>query len=808
MRKLEIKTVINEFYKINFPLLIVIASLRIFEYCTTTIRFDLTSGIIKILAACLWFDVATWLTYSLSFFLLFALLFFISKNAAKVVLFIIYLLFIAVYVSLLITFAERTVPFDHEVFLRNAHDMLETVLSVIAVKYVYVMVLAISLAGFILLNKYVFSQIQINHKIVIGLLIIGACLFFTPRYAIPQNKNFKQFQEYYVVVNKMQYFVSDVADYLRTRKNSDFSKDNKNGIAKEIACYQQLNNQHIFVEKEYPFLHLTQIKNVLKDYFRESDTLPNVVIIIYESLSHDFSGNGASAGSFTPFLDSLSEHSLAWYNMLSNAQGTFGSAPSILGSLPFGQSGFAQQSQMPNHLTLVSILKEHNWQANYFSGSHIDYDNFGGFMRKQKVDFMSVTFPEKYKSMQVGNEDWVKYYPDDELYKYSLEVLDSIKKQPYISAYLTVTTHSPFIYFDKKKYERLFEDELKKRNIPEKQKNYLLKYKEMFGSVLFGDNALRNYFAAFKKRKDFSHTIFVITGDHHSDFFPRRNEIDLFNVPLIIYSPLLKKAQRFESVNCHFNIAPTLLSLLVGNYHLTYYPKYVSWLGDELDTCKTFRNIHHIPFMLSNRDIDNYLFEDYFIDKDELFKIKPGLELESIDDLDLIHKYKAIRENFKLVNYYSCSQNKLYPAPGNEASIKAAEFYKFEEPQEQNINEKQEFFEKIKDYKLPRNASRILVHISFDAKIDTSQLYELPLLSISLKGQTGDKELFSSVKNIYQFFNEKHRSANWLKFDDEDIINLNAKLSPDGFRISIKIWNRYLTSMKIKNLAIKFRKVE
>jgi hypothetical protein len=401
----------------------------------------------------------------------------------------------------------------------------------------------------------------------------------------------------------------------------------------------------------------------------------------------------------------------------------------------------------------------------------------------------------------------VKYYPDDELYQYSIEVLDSIRKQPHISAYLTVTTHSPFIYFDKKKYEQLFEYELKKRNIPEKQKDYLLKYKEMFGSVLFGDNALRNFFAAFRKRKDFNHTIFVITGDHHSDFFPRRNEIDMFNVPLVIYSPLLKKAQRFESVNCHFNIAPTLLSLLVGNFHLQFYPKYVSWLGDELDTCKTFRNIHHIPFMLSNRNIDNYLYDNYFVDKDALFKIKANLELERIQDAGLVNKYIAIRENFKMVNYYACAQNKLYPS-GNDANVTSSEFYKVEELPEQNISEIQEFYDKIKDYKLPRNASRILVDISFDAKFDTSHFFELPLLSTTLKGQNSDKELFSSVKNIYQFFNEANRSADWQKFNDEDIINLNNKLSPVGSRISIKIWNRYFTSMKIKNLKIKLAKVE
>jgi len=79
------------------------------------------------------------------------------------------------------------------------------------------------------------------------------------------------------------------------------------------------------------------------------------------------------------------------------------------------------------------------------------------------------------------------------------------------------------------------------------------------------------------------------------------------------------------------------------------------------------------------------------------------------------------------------------------------------------------------------------------------------LLSTILKGQTDNKEFFNSVKNIYQFFNEAHRSVDWSKFEDEDIININNNQSPNGFKICIKIWNRYFTEVgKIPSSKKKF----
>jgi len=53
-------------------------------------------------------------------------------------------------------------------------------------------------------------------------------------------------------------------------------------------------------------------------------------------------GEGAEYGGFTPYLDSLTTKSLYWENFLSNTGRTFGVLPSLLGSLPFGKSGFME----------------------------------------------------------------------------------------------------------------------------------------------------------------------------------------------------------------------------------------------------------------------------------------------------------------------------------------------------------------------------------------------------------------------------------------------------------------------------------
>jgi hypothetical protein len=394
-------------------------------------------------------------------------------------------------------------------------------------------------------------------------------------------------------------------------------------------------------------------------------------------------------------------------------------------------------------------------------------------------------------------------YPDDALFERSIQVLDSIHKTPYLSVYLTVTTHSPYIFDQSKQYEKLFEQVMEKRKLPESKRRNLRIYKPLWASFLFTDNCLRNFFASYSKRKEFKNTIFIITGDHHHGFYPTRNEIDDYNVPLFIYSPLIIKPVKFNSVNSHMNITPTILSYLKDSYHLKYYPRYVSWLADELDTCRTFRNIHRIPFMLTNRDITDYLADNYYVGE-ELYKLTPGLNLQSVEDDEELARITKIRENFKFINSYVCQNNKLFPASENIYDAKPQELKTYVFAQEHNIPQHEIYNFLVKDFRPPNDIKKVVIEVSFSLKFDPTQRELLPHLLTYIYSDDNKKELLSSSKNTYEFVSVPKSKDEWSVYKDEDLFDLSNYPDTNGHILKVAFYNHDEINMKIKDLTIKF----
>ncbi|MGG2305080.1 hypothetical protein ACE4Z6_27035, partial [Salmonella enterica] len=84
----------------------------------------------------------------------------------------------------------------------------------------------------------------------------------------------------------------------------------------------------------------------------------------------------------------------------------------------------------------------------------------GGFIRAQGTDFLLSHYPSKYKEMGIGEEGWSMGYPDDALFERSFEVMDSIRHTPYLNIYHTGTTHMPYLFEQKKEYEKKFDEKL------------------------------------------------------------------------------------------------------------------------------------------------------------------------------------------------------------------------------------------------------------------------------------------------------------------------------------------------------------
>jgi len=794
---------ITLFYRLTLPVLPVFILLRIYEYYTATSKLNVNCSKLLIWIWSLVYDVYTWFFLCLILILPFAILWFIKPKIAKWFALIINGIIILCCFSLQVVYSERLTPFDHEFFIRSSSETWETLLSVLGGRTMLILPVIFYIAGYYLLYNFYFSKRQIHRAIPISFVVLGLVAIIFPNQIKQNPKKFCQMTDYYSAVNKIRYWTTDSYTFLYNKKFNNLNNLSQQEIDKEIEFYQSINHFR-WVDKEYPFLHFDDSKNVLKDYFNESTTQPNIVIIIYEGLSRDFSGPDAECGSWTPFLDSLSEHSLSWYNCLSTAQGTFGSLPALTGSLPFGNKGFTLMTQPPEHISLIKILKKNNWNAFYFIGGTVNFDNFGGYMRLQGIDYISNHFGKKYKPMGPDESGWTLGYPDEALFSKSLDVLDSIKSQKYLSVYLTLTTHTPFIFDEKEKYEKLFEAELQKRKISDAQKSQLRKFSPMFSSFMYSDNAMRNFFARYKNRPEFKNTIFIIAGDHHHFYYPTRTMIDDYNVPLVIYSPLLKKAQRFESVNSHFNITPTVLALLKGNYHLQYYPRVVSFIGDVLDTCRTFRNIHHLPFMLTSRDINDYLYDDYYIVDGMLEKLKPGLNLDDIDDNVLTAKYKRILDNFKILNNYVCQNNKLYPESENIYDNTFEMLAQMQNDSLIKLTPNSLDYKTIATYKPPSGLTKIKIEISFEIRFKKAEREEIPQIITSISSKDEKTRYLKSNKEIREIIDITKTDNDWTKYVDEDIFDIQPYNKKGECSIKVELWNLFNLNTDIRNFKIKY----
>jgi uncharacterized sulfatase len=61
-------------------------------------------------------------------------------------------------------------------------------------------------------------------------------------------------------------------------------------------------------------------------------------------------------------------------------------------------------------------------------------------------------------------------------------------------------------------------------------------------------------------------------------------------------------------------------------------PEVATWLGEGLDTVKTFRNVHQYPLKQVKSELRNYISGLFFIDGEQLFKISPNMYIEPIEN--------------------------------------------------------------------------------------------------------------------------------------------------------------------------------
>jgi lipoteichoic acid synthase len=767
------KPALPQFFRISLSLLITICCIRFYEYYAVASKLFIEHPY-KYELAGLFYDAWIWLIFSSLLLLLFLPLRAVNKRIAVVVLHVLNVLFLLCYVALIITFSERNTPFDHEFFTRSAHDTIVTTKQMMSSSWLIFAPFILYLLLYFILYVKIIRDVSLRRPMVIAagaVALLSVCFI---KYFNPSPSWFNNVSGYYLTSNKMSFWLQDSYRYLTKNHSGGDYKMNSAALEKEIKFYQQ-NQPFTFTSMEYPLLHEDKENDVLGPFFNLQSSPPNIVILVVEGLSRDFSGDNAYAHSFTPFLDSLSKQSLVWDNFLSTAPGTFAAHPAISGSLPYGKKGFSIMNVMPDHLSLIKILKRNGYFTNFMIGFNPDFDNMGGYIRQQGTDFILSHYPSKYKEMGVGEEGWSMGYPDDALYQRSFEVLDSLHPSPYLNIYHTATSHMPYLFEQKATYNKLFDKKMKTINVSPAIKRTLIETKKVLTTFMFADDCIKKFFADYTKRPDFKNTIFFITGDHHIGSFPSTGAIDDYHVPLIVYSPMLKKPQKFLSVNSHNNIAPTITSLLLKNYSLPYHPKEVHWLADVMDTATTFRNIQSMPFMAWSREISDYIYKDYLLSGEELYKLTPNLLQVPVDN-DSIKKHLArLRENFKMINYYVCENNKVYPnkqvaLPGEKELLK-----EFNDPSAKLIYSKSSDTSLTADFKVPEGYRYLYIEAEGKVNMPGAYVDEHPTLRFALIDNTANQRnyLYYTEREIVTLSKNEFVPKQWNNISLNDMFTLD-----------------------------------
>lgn len=512
-------------------------------------------------------------------------------------------------------------------------DIQTTVVSSGSISVSAVISFVMMLVVFTMLNRYFYDR-NIFYRITLGKslsgLVVCFALIFAPWQADAENYDLET--ERSLASNKL--FI--LLDEIRKAK----------GATPGVLA---------ITPGSYPLLHTVNYSGNLSPYLNTPKNYPNIVVIIVEGLGRDFMGPDAVYGGFTPFLDSLAGHSLFWKNAVSNAGRTFGAPPSILGSLPYGDNGFMNYgTAMPHHQTLISMLKPYGYRSNFFYGGNPNFDNLDLFLEYQKTDhFVNQTsFPTSIKQ-KANISSWG--LADRDVFRYATTVL-SEGKAPRLDLYLTLSTHEPFVCPDTTIAAQA-NAELNARPASA-AKTLMLENRNIFQCLRYTDHAIRELIQAYSKRPDFNETLFVITGDHRLIPMPSDNRLKRFHVPLMIYSPLVRKPVMFASMGSHSGITPTLLGWLSHGFNINF-PEEMPFLSDELTTDTTFGSTLQLAISRNKGVLSDYLDGTYYLSDDRLYEIGDNLEITPVQNESKRHSLRAKLADFQARNRYACDSNRV-----------------------------------------------------------------------------------------------------------------------------------------------------
>lgn len=713
-------------------------------------------------------------------------------------------------------YCNLTMPLDHVILVYSLEDLKTTVLSSASLSFTPVlwfvaqMVFPVLLVFFFLKKtKQISNNCSLFVYVVTPLLLVAAVVVPYNR-LVREERLYPAHYDFCLAVNQPSYSFIKIMDYMHEKSflGQADSPLYDESIMEAVEAYHAAHPEFEYDDPTYPFYRKATDPDVLGPFFKQtSDGVPpNVVFIIVEGLGRRLTAMWEPMLSFTPFIDSLASEGLFWPQCLSTAERTFGVLPSVFASAPHGRYGFSTTlAPTPRHNSLLRDFERNGYYTSFYYGGDMSFDHYDFFMKSNHVDYLfappMVVEDSAHYRLLMENHRWG--LDDDQLVGGAIQhmMADSANRRPFVDIYLTLSTHEPFLVDSIENYEVMVRERVENTpNLTDMEKGNVLKNIPIFACYLYLDGCIRRLMDYYASRSDYDNTVFIITGDHRMAPLPFGRAIRKYNVPLIIYSPLLTRTKQMEAVVSHLDITPSINAFLHANYDYAI-DDHCHWLGTSFDTVASFRNTRKLMFMLNNRDVVDYCDSEYIISNRNLYHLDSLLVETTVEDPIRYQQMKKELDDFDIVSRFVVQSDLLLPKNDqlqlyschldfDRNTLVVFDKYRVKDSAFLYVEKEVEAFELCPDIAVGPIYDNLTVEVSFDIRSQDTTL-ELPFLIVSM-GETLTQLRLSELA--------VPNTGRWEHGHARIPINVYDRTSPEALKIFL--WKRNRSSFYLDNLVV------
>lgn len=310
-------------------------------------------------------------------------------------------------------------------------------------------------------------------------------------------------------------------------------------------------NPYKYFDNEIAKSIINNSRNKLLDSNKDSilnTTKPNVILILWESLSAKVVGSLNGEPNVTPNLNKLSKEGILFTNFYANGDRTDKAIPAILsGYYPLP---FKRIMRMPNKTRSLPMLPKEmgklGYNMSFYYGGDLNFGNMNTYLRNAGITNI-------VDGSQFDKKDWSSKWGafDDVFMERFTKDLSTNLEEPFFKIALTLSSHEPYEIRGAYKFGKDSDDNLYR------------------SSQAYTDKVIGKFIDFAKQQDWYKNTLIVIMADHgnhlpiHEGLY---NSPKKFQIPMLwLGGALNKKEIEINTFTSQVDFSYTLLNLLKGD---------------------------------------------------------------------------------------------------------------------------------------------------------------------------------------------------------------------------------------------------